>query len=376
MKHLTQSKLAILMGSCMMAASVSNVASATEFELGNGWKGSIGFQLQAFLLDISDNVGEGSTTRVQSGFDPSKLTVGVTAPEFNGVTVSGTFQAVQAISGAKEAGDSSFNNADGGQSQVRVAALNIAGDFGTFTLGRDIAIFGLQSLAHDSGSLPGVGRGSSNGPGGSAGRIDYGYYYADFHGGIKYASKNYGGLSFSLGLFDPIAVKDGSDPNANAPVTVVDATDPRFEADIKYNSKPFDVWASFIKSSTEGEEEQSGFDFGGEVRFGPTAITAAFSDGTGIKCCTPSTDDFQQWYVETDFTFGKAKVGGSFGQNELTSASGDLISEGDLKVLFLHYNLTPTLTLVAEVNNETVTNAAGVDITDRDTIAFGANWQF
>lgn len=363
MKIITRT-LSPALGATLVAASLATLTTtvhATEFSLGNGWRGSVGLQIQAFVVDLDDDASDESSSRVQSGFDPSKLTIGVVAPEHNGITVSGTFQAVQSIQGAKDQGDGSTDNFG-----VRIAQVSIAGDFGTLKFGRDVAIFGLSSLAHDTGSLPGVGRGGSiDGGGATAGRINYGYYYPDFHAGVQYTSNSFNGLSFTVGLFDPINGRsDQSD-------------DLRFEAAVNYNSEQFDLWASVIDQSTEGDDELTGFDIGGEVRLGALALTAAFSDGTGINCCSPDTDDLEQWYIEADYQLGKTTLGVSYGENEITDRDGAGISDGELTMLFVHHKLTPTLTLIGEWNNETVSPAGGgSDTTDADTIAFGVNWQF
>lgn len=371
-KPLMSNRLTATIGAALLVVGSSHAA---EFDIGNsGWKASIGFQLQAFIADLDTTTknADGTVTtndtsqRILSGFDPSKLTVGVTAPEVNGLTVSGTYQLVQAINGAKSSGDNAFNDADGGQFQVRIAELALSGDFGTIKAGRGWAIFGSSSLIHDTGSLPGVGRhggGLTDAGGGSGGRIDYGYYYPDFHAGVQYLSNDYSGITFRVGIFDPI---NGVNDESN---------DLRFEGEVIFSSSAFDLWFSLIDSSTEGADEQSGFDLGGEVRIGSTAVTAALSDGDGILCCAPDREEMQQWYIEIDHTAGKTTFGGSYGENDRDNAAGD-ISEGELVMLFVHYNVTPELILLVEVNNESVTNAAGVETLDADTIAFGANWQF
>ena len=355
----------------LLSAMSTMEAYATEFDLSNGWKGSVGLQIQAFLTNIDDNIANESSSRIQSGFDPSKLTIGVKAPEYNGLNVSGTFQLVQAIQGAKDQGDDGGTKNEG----VRIAKVSIGGSFGTLKFGRDIAIFGLDSLAHDTGSLPGVGRGASvDGGGATAGRINYGYYYPDFHAGIQYHSNSYGGFSFQLGIFDPIDIKDDASTSADESTR---AEELRIEGAASYKSEPFDIWVSFIDQGTESQAEISGYDLGGEVRLGPVALTAAFSDGTGIQCCGPSANDFEQWYTEADVTIGETTIGASYGENELSNPEGNSVSEGELIMVFVHHNLTPTLTLIAEWNNETVSpSGGGEDITDTDTIAFGVNWQF
>lgn len=372
MNQCMSNNLAATIGAALLIAGTGHAA---EYDIGgSGWKASIGFQLQAFITDLDTATNNAAGTdpqssesqRILSGFDPSKLTIGVTAPEVNGLTVSGTYQLVQAINGAKSSGDNAFNDADGGQFQVRIAELSLSGDSGTIKAGRSWAIFGSSSLGHDTGSLPGVGRhggGLTNAGGGSAGRIDYGYYYSDFHAGVQYLSNDYNGISFRVGIFDPI---NGANDVSN---------DLRLEGEINYNSSQFDLWFSFIDSSTEGADEQSGFDLGSEVRIGSTALTAAFSDGDGILCCIPNREEMQQWYVEIDHTVGKTTFGGSYGENDRDDAAGD-ISEGELVMLFVHFKLTPQLVLIAEVNNESITNVSGVETLDADTIAFGADWQF
>lgn len=378
MKKDSSKKIAAICEIAFFVTCFSSSVNAIEFNLSEGWKGDVGLQLQTFLADIEDNVSGESSTRVISGFDPSKLTIGVTAPEYEGVTLSGNFQIAQAINGAKETGDNTFNRANGGQFQVRIAQLSVAGDFGTFKFGRGWGIFGASSMLHNSSGLPGVGRSAPiDAYGGSAGRIDYGYYFPDFHAGVQYESPSFSGLSFRVGVSDPIDVKDRSDQNSNTDTVVTRAEDLRLEAEVNYKSEIFDAWFSVVDASTEGEEKQSGFDVGSELRLGPAAITAAFSDGEGIKCCVPSTDELRQWYVEADVTFGKTTYGVSYGENEISDANDVDISDGELTVLFVHYQLTPQMTVIGEWNNETVSPAdGGDDTTDRDTLALGVNWQF
>lgn len=337
-------------------ALFSTTINAAELKLGNGWTGSVGLQIQAFAVSVDDKLADKTTSRIQSGFDPSKLTFGIKAPEYNGINVSGTYQLVQPI----QNGVDNVNPDTPERRQVRVAEVAVEGGFGKFTAGRSFAIYGKQGLIHDTGSLPGVGRGAG-GAGATAGRIDYGYVYPNFHPSFQYHSKNMGGFSYALGVFDPTG--PGSD-------------ELRFEGELKYNAENFDVWTSFSEANGGGNNEISGYDLGGEVRLGQLGLTANYSSGTGTLCCNPSTDDLDQWYVEADYTVGKTTFGASYGENEVSDSTGAKTSEGELVMAFVHHKLTPQLTLVGEFNNEQVANAAGTDTKDVSTLALGVNYQF
>jgi predicted porin len=232
-------------------------------------------------------------------------------------------------------------------------------------------------LIHDSGSLPGVGGvckggdfGSVNGNGfGGCGRIGYGYQWTDFAPAVQYASNNFGGLSFRVGLFDPIGVDENG----------ARAEDLRFEGEVNFNTKAFDVWASFAQQDTKAQAEISAFDVGGEFRIAGLALTAAYTKGTGIEggFMSPNSPDLETtfWYAEADYTIGKLLIGASFGENEDELEGFGTVEEGSLTMFFVHYNLTPKTTLVLEISNEE-NEVAGVKTFDQDIIALGAQVVF
>src|SRR5438874_1011796 len=80
-------------------------------------------------------------------------------------------------------------------------------EMGTFTLGRNIGLFGADVILNDM-TLPGVGvAGGSSGaaPANTTlGSIGLGYIYTDWLAQIDYTTPEISGFSFTVGIFDPI----------------------------------------------------------------------------------------------------------------------------------------------------------------------------
>src|SRR5207237_6316791 len=80
-------------------------------------------------------------------------------------------------------------------------------ELGTFTLGRNIGLFGADVILNDM-TLPGVGvAGSASGaaPANTTlGSIGLGYIYTDWLAQIDYTTPEISGFSFTVGIFDPI----------------------------------------------------------------------------------------------------------------------------------------------------------------------------
>ena len=80
-------------------------------------------------------------------------------------------------------------------------------DMGTFTLGRNIGLFGADVILNDM-TLPGVGApGSAAGPAPAnttLGGIGLGYIYTDWLGQIDYTTPDFSGFNATIGIFDPL----------------------------------------------------------------------------------------------------------------------------------------------------------------------------
>src|SRR5580658_3544639 len=80
-------------------------------------------------------------------------------------------------------------------------------DMGTFTLGRNIGLFGADVILNDM-TLPGVGApGSAASPAPSnttLGGIGFGYIYTDWLAQIDYTTPDISGFALTVGIFDPL----------------------------------------------------------------------------------------------------------------------------------------------------------------------------
>ena len=341
-----------------LALSTSFV-SAKEFDLGEDWKANIGLQLQAFALQTSNDIPSDPTQedsfRVISGFDPSKLTVSLTAPETNGLTVSGTFQVVTNITSGKSEGSPDGGNLFG----VRVAEIAVSGDFGTIKAGRGWQIMGSHSLLHHTSALPGVGGTSAGACGdfdgndskfsGGCGLIGYGYVWTNFASGIQFVSNDYDGFGYRVGIFEPLG---GSE-----------ADSPRFEGEVSYKKEAFDLWASFVNQSAGSEGNISAYDVGFEGRARGFALTGTYTAGEGIDSGFrgPSSNDSTFYSIELDYTHKNTTFGAAFGTTETENDAGEMLIDADITTVFVHYKLNSYITIVGEWVTE--------DVKDTDEIS-------
>jgi hypothetical protein len=380
----------LAMASLCLLAVGSPASAAGPIELGNGWKGSfdgmiLGFVVQSFDSDATD---EAEGFRVQSGFDPTKFGVTITAPEVRGLTASATYQFATAIQSDK-------SKLRGVDFETRIAELNMAGGFGTVKLGRSWNIFSSSSLIHGSGSLPGVGllctAPDGNTP--TCGQIGVGYTWTAFSAGVQYASPKLGPMTLRAGVFDPIEVPFGGiGPSGGNPA--IETPTPRAEGEWNLSvaasdAVGLDVWASglYQQYAPVGGDGDiiAGFDAGAEIRLGPAALTGAFTRtegaaagfvGNGICQDDPGTESVecesaqsQMWFAEADITLGRAQLGGSYGQGADTAVGADTTTTS-LILVFARYSLTDNTLLAAEFNHADYGEAT------RDLVALGAQFSF
>ena len=272
---------------------------------------------------------------------------------------------------------------------------------GTFTLGRNIGLFGADAILNDM-TLPGVGA-----PGSAAsaapsnttlGGIGFGYIYTDWLAQIDYTTPDISGFSFTVGIFDPL--NSLTEP---ADATVEPKKAPGFHAKASFTlplSDTIKLYAS-VAGLTQKQNYDSvslgTYDYTGNAI--DVFVRADISDlevfgyyyhGTGVGTTalfllgayqgqTRKSDGF---LVQGTYKFGALKVGVQYGESKLDyansadqAANPQLVSSNRKGTIGLYYSLTENLTLLAEGSEVKSDSHAGGD-NKATTINAGAFFKF
>lgn len=340
--------------------TVSSVNATVVIESDTDWETSISGSIPVFVVS-SDHDNDETGVRVQSGFNPANLNFHVAAPKLDsGLTVSGHFQIDTHLQGSR-------GQQNSGTFESRVANIQIAGDFGTITAGKDFGVFNSSAIG-DKASQGGVGwlGGGADTGNATGGRIGTGYVYANFNPQVKFTSNNINGLQFKIALINPEEPQDAD----------IETDSPRFEGQVNYSTN-FDsgsvkLWAGFlqqnvsVESTTPFEYDLEGFDIGTHLDLGDFGITLSYTDTTGIGAdglyggtINDADVDATQWYVEADYTFGKTTIGFSYGEGHQDARAADATRgldavaevDNELSMLFVHYQMSAQFRLIGELQD-------------------------
>jgi predicted porin len=244
-------------------------------------------------------------------------------------------------------------------------------DMGTFTLGRNIGLFGADVILNDM-TLPGVGAaGSAAGATPSnttLGSIGLGYIYTDWPAQINYTTPTFSGFNATFGIFDPIN-------SLTAPATQIanGKKEPGFHGKLS-ESYSFSDTTKFYGSVTFLTQKQNytsgtgpyeytgtGYDVFAKIDvsdfeafayyysgsgLGTTGLFVLSADGNGNK------RDSSGYMGQVTYKVGKAKFGVNYGVSNLDLASGEInagLVKSNTKVTGgVYYSLTKNLTLLGE----------------------------
>jgi predicted porin len=239
-------------------------------------------------------------------------------------------------------------------------------------------------------TLLGVGVGAGAGGSSTLGRIGSGYIYADWVGQISYASPNWNGFSFNVGMREPWT-------NGNVGT---DRNNLGFEGKVAYDwagDVSGKVWAEYVNQKHEGTTP--GYDsytsdawgIGGKVAVSGFGLVGYYYDGRGVDSNTTggvvsgleflggNKSQDSGGYVQGTYTIAAAnnlKIGLSWGESQTQS---DINGVYDIKneswIIGAYYPLTKSLNLVAEYTDQKVKNHDAPSTADElkaKTLALGA----
>ncbi|TLZ63005.1 MAG: porin [Gammaproteobacteria bacterium] len=249
-------------------------------------------------------------------------------------------------------------------------------EMGTFTLGRNIGLFGADVILNDM-TLPGVGvAGGSSGaaPANTTlGSIGLGYIYTDWLAQIDYTTPEISGFSFTVGIFDPInSIGDaGTTVGKKAPGIhgkLSDTVDLGGGSKLYFSVAALEQKQDHVVGATTFDYDGTGIDvfvkwtwtaleaFGYYYHgdgLGTTGLFVNSSDGVGNKRSSSG------YMAQATYKFGDLKLGANYGVSKLDCAggtdggcNGTLLVEKNRKVTVGgYYSLTKNLTLLAEVSD-------------------------
>jgi len=252
-------------------------------------------------------------------------------------------------------------------------------DMGTFTLGRNIGLFGADVILADM-TLPGVGApGTAAGAAPSnttLGGIGFGYIYTDWLAQIDYTTPDFSGFNFTVGIFDPLnslsegtaTVEPKKAPGVHGKATytlpIADGTKLYISATIisqKQYYQDTTVTPALPYSYTgTGEDLFAKFDMQGleVVGYGYHATglgTTALFDGGAFDDGETRTSN--GWLAQVTYQLGPAKLGYNHGDSRLDFAnSADQLADPALvrsnrkDTVGVYYSLTKALMLLGEVS--------------------------
>jgi len=370
-----------------MGASAANAGITIP---AGDWTIDIGGNVNAFYVNVDGDADTGfsglvaaapgaDSQNIRTGLLPSALGIGGKTRQ-NDLDIS--FQFTFFVGGDDNAG----GNALGGNSiNIRQAYMTF-GDksWGNITMGRQLGIFGSDAILSDM-TIYGVGTPLGNNGGSStAGRIGTGYLYADWIGQISYASPNWNGFSFAVGLRDPWGGDNGG---------THDNDEMGFEGKVSYewggdiNGK---VWAGFITQDIEDTTGANDYDvdaweLGGKVNFGGFQLVANYQDGEGAgnagfgitgSNLVGKERDVTNWYVQGMYTLPGigTRLGVSYGEGEVdkSAAIGETHdARNESWIIGAYHPLTKSLTLVAEYQDIEAEDFMNLDA-DADVLSLGA----
>jgi len=328
--------------------------------------------------------------QVQTGLLPSAIGIGAKTRQ-NDIDVAFQFSFFTGsnANGADNLSNATLSNGGLGYSSLNVRQSYLTfGDksWGSFTLGRNLGVFGSDAILSDM-TLLGVGSGAGSQGSSTLGRIGNGYIYADWKAQIAYTTPNWNGFEATGAITEGTGQIDNNNLNYEGKASYA------FNADVASGK----VWvggkhqkiqlgattgsATAAASGAITEKDSEAWEIGAKVAAQGFELVGYYYDGknvdsgigtaintNGVLYGTTATYTTSANFVEHDNNGGyvqatyvlptKTKVGVSWGQNTIEKA-GSEVRDGEREawVVGAYHPLTKHLNLVAEYNHLDTTAA-------------------
>lgn len=411
-------KLSMAVAGAVMAFGASAANAGIVIPAGD-WTIDIGGNVNTYYshTNFSGNIANSieNTNEISTGLLPSALGVGGKTRQ-NDLDIAFQFTffvGAGANGGLGNTGLSGIGSAAGSNTlNIRQAYMTFGdASWGSIKAGRDLGIFGSDAILSDM-TLLGVGVGAGSSGSSTLGRIGSGYVYADWVGQISYASPNWNGFSFAVGLREPWT--NGAAGH--------DKNDMGYEGKVAYEwagDIGGKVWAGFVSQKHDGSDVTTGggfsiatgaitavpvvttpfnsytsrgWEIGAKANMGGFGAVAYYYDGRGLdgqlfpgvaetgglQFLGGNKTDDKGGYVQGTFTVPGpgTKIGLSWGENK---SENNVNNTGDITnrswIIGVYHPITKSLNLVAEYTDQKVKDDDAPSTADEfkaKTIALGA----
>jgi predicted porin len=332
--------------------------------------------ITAGLACVRADDGQTTASSVTNGLLPAAFVLGASTTQ-NGLDLAAYFGMYPGVStndggspnlqaGTKlPSGNTGLGSAGLDIRQVYMTFGNAS--LGTFTVGRNIGLFGADVILNDM-TLPGVG-----GPGAAAsgspanttlGGIGLGYIYTDWLSQIDYTTPDLSGAKITFGIFDPLnPVGAESEPKSA----------PGFHGKVAWTIPGglyFSASGLYQKQSATGtvpEYNSHAFDIGGKWTSGPFEVLGWFYDAKGVGTTAlflngadgaGNPRDSRGFLAQATFTVGPTKFGLNYGESRLNAtseettldpiAASELVHKNSKVTAGVYHKLTDNLTILGE----------------------------
>ncbi len=250
-------RLTLLLLGLAFGVSATAKAQGLTMQMSNGWAFTFSGNVNVFwsFTKENTNAGDAANSNIRTGLLPAFATFEAKGKE-GGLNLGIHFGFAPQIQNVANCHDNFpgvvclpvASTQAGAQIDMRQVYLTVGLKDGSQILaGRELGLFGRQSILNDM-TLFGVGAvgvGGGQGGGTTLGRIGYGYIYPNFNAQVTYSTKP-GQAQFSVGIFQPS-------------VLLGDAfqftTIPRVEGEFSYNQKSgknrYTIWVGGLWQTTK-----------------------------------------------------------------------------------------------------------------------------
>ena len=375
---------------CLLALAISVPASAaiTLYDT-NGTTFSTDGSFNTFYVYSDSNKNAAAETTIGPDRQQSRVKMGF-LPNWIGFNFS------KQSGDLKLGGRSSFwvtiNDSDSNLTQtgidVRQFYGTVDGSWGQVLFGKDFTLFNRSNIFQDE-ILLGYGNvsdtlGLIDGTGVSFGNIGTGYTYPMPSAQITYRTPELAGFKLAVGLIDPSRTAVNGEEKA-----------PRVEGELTYNHTSGKAsvfgWVGGLyqksQSSTATDVTSSGVSYGVRVVYAGLSLHASGFTAKGVGLLLgPGPDttlglpvtqagdevDSDGYLFQAAYTYGPARVVGSYGKNKLKTSPDEWENETYTGALF--YDINSNLKLVAEYNVNKI--SIGSPEEETKTTALGAILNF